>query len=351
MVSAVTQAQIVFDGESLITPKAINSELASARADMHYDQVATGKAELAIILRIAQQQIQEDIEPAKIIHRLIGSLNEMRAKYHPNVWQELIPIVQNHPVADYFHEDPFTRWSFVKPRGYSGDAHLIDFIYGHESVAEQVANASPLGRTLFEYTRNSPSPVAVRERRDLLTKHVDAIAAEKGPGTEILTVAAGHLREADRSVALKNGSIKRWVALDQDPQSVGSMTRDFKGTCIEAIDGSVRGLLTKSHKIGTFDFIYAAGLYDYLADKVAIKLTQTCLDMLKPNGSFLFANFSRDVADDGYMETFMNWALLLRSEVDMWNIIHASAPKDQFSATVEFGANGNIVYGMIRKLS
>jgi len=351
MVSAVTQAQIVFDGESLITLKAIKSELASARADPHYDQVATGKAELAIVLRIAQQQIQEDIEPAKIIHRLIGSLNEMRAKYHHNVWQELIPIVQNHPIADYFHEDPFTRWSFVKPRGYSGDAHLIDFIYGHESVASEVAKASPLGRTLFEYTRNSPSPVAVRERRDLLTRHVDAIAAEKGAGTEILTVAAGHLREADRSVALKNGGIKRWVALDQDPQSVGSMTRDFQGTCIEAIDGSVRGLLTKSHKIGTFDFIYAAGLYDYLADKVAIKLTQTCLDMLKPNGSFLFANFSRDVADDGYMETFMNWALLLRSEIDMWNIIHASAPKDQFSATVEFGANGNIVYGMIRKLS
>ena len=345
----MTQFKIAFDGESLITPTAITNELYSSKTDLHYEQLATARVEVALVLKIAQQQIQEDQNPAQIIHRLIGSLHEARRKYHPNVWQELIPIVQNHPVADFFHQDPFTRWSFMKPRGYSGDAHLIDFIYGHPSVSQEIANASPLGRTLYEYTRNAPSPVAVRERRDLLTRHVDQIADERGPDTEILTVAAGHLREADRSVALKEGRIKRWVALDQDPMSIGSIAKDFRGTCVEAIDGSVRGLLTKSHQIGTFDFIYAAGLYDYLADKVAVKLTQTCLEMLKPNGVFLFANFSRDVADDGYMETFMNWALLLRSETDMWNIIHASAPRDEFEGSIESGANGNIVYGIIRK--
>ncbi len=345
----MTQIKIAFDGESLITPAAINTELSSSITDMHYEQLATGRVEIALALKIAQQQIQEDQNPALIIHRLIGSLHEMRRKYHHNVWQELIPIVQNHPVADFFHQDPFTRWSFMKPRGYSGDAQLIDFIYGHPSVADEIAKASPLGKELYGYTSQSPSPVAVRERRDLLTRYVDEIATEKGPGTEILTVAAGHLREANNSVALREKRIKRWVALDQDPLSVGSMVRDFNGTCVEAIDGSVRGLLTKSQTLGKFDFIYAAGLYDYLADKVAIKLTQTCLDMLKPNGVFLFANFSRDVDDDGYMETFMNWALLLRSDVEMWNIINASADRNSVEARVEFGENRHIVYGTIRK--
>ena len=347
----MTQFKIALDGESLITPAAITTELSSSKTDLHYEQLATGRVEVALALKIAQQQILEDQNPALIIHRLIGALHETRRRYHHNVWQELIPIVQNHPVADFFHEDPFTRWSFMKPRGYSGDAQLIDFIYGHPSVAEEIAKASPLGKELYGYTSQSPSPVAVRERRDLLTRYVDEIATEKGPGTEILTVAAGHLREADNSVALREKRIKRWVALDQDPLSVGSMVRDFNGTCVEAIDGSVRGLLTKSHTLGKFDFIYAAGLYDYLADKVAIKLTQTCLDMLKPNGVFLFANFSRDVDDDGYMETFMNWALLLRSDVEMWNIINASADRNSVEAHVEFGANRHIVYGVIRKRS
>lgn len=347
----MTDLKFAFDGESLITPALMHDELRSPTENLHYEQLATARAELAIVLQIATVQVQEELDPALIIDRIIRALHDMRRKYHANIWQALIPTVQNHPVAEFFHEDPFTRRSFVKPRGYSGDAQLIDLIYGHSSVADEIAKASPLGQQIYRYTSQSPSPVAVRERRDILTRYVDAIATEKGPGTEILTVAAGHLREADNSVALREKRIKRWVALDQDPLSVGSMLRDFRGTCVEAIDGSVRGLLGKSHKIGTFDFIYAAGLYDYLAEKVAIKLTQTCVDMLKPNGVFLFANFARDVDDDGYMETFMDWALLLRSELDMWNIINASVERNTVEARVEFGANGHIIYGVLRKLS
>ncbi|MCA1368339.1 class I SAM-dependent methyltransferase [Bradyrhizobium sp. BRP14] len=345
----MTQNQIVFDGESLITPIAISTELSSPKTDRHDDQLATGRAELALALMIAQQQVEHGREPAAIIHHLIGTLHEMRRRFDPSVWQALIPIVQNHPLSHFFHQDPFTRWSFEKPRGYSGDAQLIDFIYGHPSVSKEIANASPLGRALYDYTKDAPSSVAVRERRDLLTRYVDTIAAERGPETEILTIAAGHLREADSSVALKEQRIKRWVALDQDPLSVGLIARDFRGTCVEAIDGSVRGLLGKGYNLGQFDFIYAAGLYDYLADKVAVKLTKRCLQMLKPNGVFLFANFAQDISDDGYMETFMNWALLLRSEADMWRIINASVDRNAVDAQLVFGANRNIVYGIIQK--
>ena len=260
-----------------------------------------------------------------------------------------MPIAQNHRVAEFLFQDPFTRWSFEKPRGYSGDAQLLDFIYGHSSIAEEVAKASPLGRTLYDCTKTSQSSFAVRERRDLLAHRVDEIAAARGRGTEILTIAAGHLREANRSIALKEHRIKRWVALDQDPLSVGSIARDFRRTSVEAIDGSVRGLLTNAYRLGRFDFIYAAGLYDYLPESVAVKLTQKCLQMLKPNGVFLFANFAQDISDDGYMETFMNWALLLRSEADMWNIINASVDRNTVEASVQFGANRNIVYGIVRK--
>lgn len=343
------QFQTVFDGQSLITPQAMADEFVLPKGERHDEQLSIGKAELAVILRVAQEQFLQGTEPAKIIDRLAAALHETRAKFHPNVWQELIPIAQDHPVAEFFLQDPFTRWSFEKPRGYSGDAQLLDFIYGHASVAGEIERASPLGRALYDYTKEASSSVAVRERRDLLTQHVDEIAADRGPQAEILTIAAGHLREANRSVALKEGRIKRWVALDQDPLSVGSISRDFAGTCIEAVDGSVRSLLGRDQKLGKFDFIYAAGLYDYLADKVAIKLTHRCLQMLKPNGVFLFANFAQDIGVDGYMETFMNWALLLRSEVDMWNIIHKSAGKAAIEARVQFGANRNIVYGIIQK--
>lgn len=345
----MSQLQIALDGQSLITPQSISDELSSSRTHRHDEQLPTAKAELALVMRIATQRIEEGRDPAETVKWLIAALRDIRRKFEPTVWQELIPIVQAHSSAKIFQQCPFTRWSFEKPRGYSGDASLIDFIYGHEAVAHEVAKCTPLGLGIYEYTRNAPGPVAVRERRDILTRYVDELAAEKGPDIEILTVAAGHLREADASVALKQGGIKRWVALDQDPISIGSITRDFQGTSIEAIDGSVRGLLGKKHQLGKFDFIYAAGLYDYLNDKVAIKLTQACMEMLKPGGVFLFANFADEMADDGYMESYMNWTLLLRSEADMWRVVNSSVERNSVDADVWFGDNRNIIYGTIRK--
>jgi SAM-dependent methyltransferase len=338
-----------FDGESLITPEAISDEVFGKGADNFKENFELGIAEIAIVLNLAQQQFLSGRAPQEIIHYVAGALHQIRGKLNLGVWRELIPIIQDHVVSEYFLQDPFTRWSSDKPRGYSGDAQLLDFIYGHACVQDKIAAASPLGLALYEYTKDASSSVAVRERRDILTKYIDEIASARGLETEILTIAAGHLREANESAALAEGAIKRWVALDQDPLSIGSITRDFGGTCIEAIDGSVRGILSGRHQLGTFDFVYAAGLYDYLVDKVSIKLTQRCLDMLKPGGVFLFANFSQDIGVDGYMESFMNWALLLRSKQDMWNIINASIDPAVFEAEVFFGDNRNIVYGVIRK--
>lgn len=283
------------------------------------------------------------------IHRVASQLHQLRSKSHPSVWAELVELAQVHPVLEFIHQDPFCRWSFEKPRGYSGDAELLDFIYGHPSIAGAIAAATPLGRDLYECTRASQSSAAVRERSELLTHHVDEIASRVGGDAEILTIAAGHLREADRSTALRDGLIKRWVALDQDPQSIGAIVRDFAGTPVDAIDGSVKGLLSGAYNLGQFDFVYAAGLYDYLPRAIAIKLTRKCMRMLKPNGVFLFANFAEDIPDDGYMETFMNWALLLRSEADMWDIVNASVDRNTVDASVEYGENRNIVYGIIRK--
>ncbi len=337
------------DGQSLVTPDAVYKELLTQNSSHLLRDLSVAEAEVALILNLAQQQFLGGTAPATIIHAVAGRLHQLRRNYDYRVWSSLLPIIQQHPVADCFLEDPFTRWSFDKPRGYSGDAQLLDFIYGHESVADHIASASPLGAALYDYTRNASSSVAVRERRDILTRYVDEVAEKHAPETEILTIAAGHLREANGSRALAERRIKRWVALDQDPLSVGSIARDFAGSCVEAVDGSVKDILLRSHDLGCFDFVYAAGLYDYLTDKVAIKLTKRCLDMLKPGGAFLFANFAEEIAVDGYMESFMNWALLLRNSADMWRIINASVSPSAGDSEVFYGQNRNIVYGIIRK--
>ena len=73
------------------------------------------------------------------------------------------------------------------------------------------------------------------------------------------------------------------------------------------------------------------------------------MELVKPGGEFLFANFSDEITTDGYMETFMDWPLILRSADDMWTIINAAIGKGSFEAQVYYGSNRNIVYGKVRK--
>ena len=245
-------------------------------------------------------------------------------------------------------QDPFTRWSFEKPRGYSGDASLLDIYYKHPSAGETVASSTELGREIYAYTSEAATSVAGRERRDILASTVDE-TARRVANAEVLAIACGHMREAELSEALREGKLKRWIGLDQDPMSVGIVNRDLAGTAVEARDGSVRGLLRRAYPLGTFDLVYASGLYDYLPSPVGIRLLQRAMEMVKPGGEFLFANFSDEITTDGYMETFMDWPLILRSADDMWDIIKAAVDLNRVEAQVFYGSNRNIVYGKIRK--
>ncbi|WFU11741.1 class I SAM-dependent methyltransferase (plasmid) [Rhizobium sp. CB3090] len=337
-----------FDGESLIAP---GQAFQPTEPDYlpSSDQMITAKAELALTLDLSLRQFRSEVNPNVIISRLSQALHLIRRRFHASIWNEIVFLAQNHPVAHFLFQDPFTRWSFDKPRGYSGDAHLLDFIYGHANVDGEITASTDLGKSIYEYTRNASSSVAVRERRDILARRVDEYAKDRPGSVEVLAVASGHLREAALSSALRDRKIKRWIALDQDPASVETVARDFAGTCIEAVGGSVKSLLSNKHALGQFDYIYAAGLYDYLTFPVAVRLTRKCIEMLKPGGSFLFANFSQEIEVDGYMETFMNWPLLLRSENDMQMIADASTANLEAKVSVWFGENRNILYCEIAK--
>ena len=56
------------------------------------------------------------------------------------------------------------------------------------------------------------------------------------------------------------------------------------------------------------------------------------MELVKPGGEFLFANFSDEITTDGYMETFMDWPLILRSADDMRDIINAALGESSFAA-------------------
>lgn len=340
--------KLELDEHSLITSQLVNRHNEEVSSAVSAGELTEQAAKLALVLDLAYQAFEKQQPAAATVDRLAGRLHEIRKLVRQEVWQQLIPLAQQHRVSEYLMHDPFTRWSFEKPRGYSGDASLLDIYYKHPSADEIVNASTPLGREIFAYTSDAASSEAGRERRIILAKTVDE-AALRNPGAEVLSIACGHLREAELSDALATGALKRWVGLDQDPISVGIVNGELSGTCVKAVEGSVRGLLRRAYDLGTFDLVYASGLYDYLPRPVGVRLLQRVMELVKPGGEFLFANFSDEITTDGYMETFMDWPLILRSADDMWDIIKSSVDMNSVDAEVYYGSNRNIVYGKIRK--
>lgn len=257
--------------------------------------------------------------PGQLTSELFELLSLLKDATGEAAWNEVVvPAARAHPIRDVIHACPFTRHAFDRPRGYPGDAGLIDFVYRHDGARPAEAAATDAGRAVMEVAVNVPGCAAVRRRRDILARAIDDVATRRKK-PEILAVACGYLREAEISEAVQEGRVGRFVALDQDEHSlhIASTSTNAGATRIDARNLTVKHLLARRHLLGTFDLVYAAGLYDYLDARVAARLTSTLFNLLKPGGRVIVPNFRTGVREEGYMEIFMDWKLIYRSRSEI----------------------------------
>jgi extracellular factor (EF) 3-hydroxypalmitic acid methyl ester biosynthesis protein len=237
-----------------------------------------------------------------------GSLRDDEAK----------ALARAHRLHALVQQDPYTDRARRKPRGYAGDAVMMDYVYSGTAPE----GTSALGRQIMMATTRCPMGLSVRYRRVLLRSLIDdAVASVAQP--RMLSVASGHCRELDGSLVQNTAFDGEFVALDQDPLSCAEVARCQSGFAVRVVEQGVRELLARGAEgaagatLGSFDLIYSAGLYDYLPEPVARRLTAHLLQMLRPGGQLLVANFVPTGSGRGYMELFMDWPLIVRSEHDM----------------------------------
>lgn len=255
--------------------------------------------------------------------KLVRDFKILRSEAKPDKWSEFSEHgFLTHSCVGLVHEDPFTHHAFTQPRGYSGDADLIDYMY---RIRQPPAEISKLGRAIFRLntqvetanvSAGIPAPESVRERRRMIAKIIDEMADIKD-NLRIFSIACGHLREANISKAVDEDKVGQYYALDQDALSLEVVKREFAGTKVQTVHASIKSLFTNGNNFTDMDFVYAAGLFDYLTEPVAIRLTAKMFEMLRPGGKMLVANFAPCLRDIGYMETFMRWKLIYRNEADV----------------------------------
>jgi hypothetical protein len=254
---------------------------------------------------------------------LRASLRELRSLLPAADWARLGEEARRHPLHDLLLESPFTRRAYEKPRGYAGDAVLMDLIYGMVTPGDDL---SPLGGMLYGYEFDSPCFQSVRTRRAVLAREIDSVAAAQ-PGARILSVASGHLREIEWSRAARSGEVAI-TALDQDRDSLGCIDRDYGRYGVSTIPATIGDLLRRAVRLPSFDLVYAAGLYDYLADDLGRTLTSTLFRQVAPGGRLLIGNFTPFTHDAAFMETFMDWRLVYRTPSELRELAGGIPPAD-----------------------
>jgi SAM-dependent methyltransferase len=279
---------------------------------------------------------------------LLSGLQARRQNSGDQEWAEYIAMCLHHPLKDVLHQDPFTHRAFAKPRGYAGDATLMDYIYGREEQWSLPEGTTDLGHRIFEYTSASPAPEGVRARREFIANLLDRLV-EEVDRPHVLSIASGHMRECILSSAVRRRKLGRLVALDSDADSLQEVDRSYDRYGVEVAHATIRQLLSQKARLGDFDLVYSTGLFDYLQQGVAQRLTSVMFDMLRPKGRLLVANFLPDIRDIGYMETFMDWKLVYRSRLEMLGISE-EIPQDEIRDIRIFTEeNQNIIFLQITK--
>lgn len=221
---------------------------------------------------------------------------------------------------------PFVHRTFAKPLGYAGDYEMVNMI----------ARNSPEGQSLFAKVVNlcfvrQPPAVAHRNRLTYLTRRLleeTARVASERRSARILSLACGPAIEVQdflREHELSNRA--EFTLLDFNEETIKHVTAVFtdlkakysRHTPVQFVQRSVHNLVKESVKTGArattqqFDFVYCAGLFDYLTDAICQRLMTLLYDWVAPGGLLLATNVepSNNPVRTG-TEHLLDWHLICR---------------------------------------
>ncbi|GAA6142991.1 hypothetical protein NBRC116584_28090 [Hydrogenophaga sp. 5NK40-0174] len=230
---------------------------------------------------------------------------------------------------------PFVYRTFAKPLGYAGDYEMVNQILGNPRQGEttyiQVVNATFLRAAVAQAHRN---------RIGFLIEFLEqAIAqgAAEGRKIRILNVGCGPAGEiqqliaSDRDLGNLHFTLLDFsdVTLNYTREKLQSLQAEHgRELTVDFIQESVHNLLKKparekaaSSDVPPYDFVYCAGLFDYLSDKVCSRLIRYFMAASRPGGKMLLTNVHKDNPERHGMEHLLEWHLIYRNEEDMEGLV------------------------------
>lgn len=226
---------------------------------------------------------------------------------------------------------PFVYRTFAKPLGYAGDYQMVNQILGDPregpSTYFELVNFMFLQAGVAQAHRNRVDMLEAKLRK-MAMEYRDAKTPLRilnvgcGPAVEIQRLVSGGLPLDHLDVVLLDFSDETLLYASQ---RIGTAAEAAGGDRLQVSlrHESVHQLLKRSSREAVldtsdrFDFIYCAGLFDYLADKACTRLLTYFERHLRPGGQLLVTNVHASNPERFWMEHFMEWYLIYRDEEGM----------------------------------
>ena len=225
---------------------------------------------------------------------------------------------------------PFAYRTFTKPLGYAGDYEMVNMI-----LRDPQEGGSIFAKVLNVWFVSQPPAEAHRNRiRYLIQKLVQETLRVKNEGrsARIYNLGCGPAQEVQDFFSQHD--ISDWgqfVMLDFNDETLqhvqgiieGVKQRYQRRTPTQWVKKSVVQLLKGAAKVQTnsaenkHDFVYCAGLFDYLPDRVCKDLMNVFYRMLAPGGLLLVTNVDTSNPIRHMLDYVLEWHLIYRNGREM----------------------------------
>ena len=270
----------------------------------------------------AVREIGREMVPAfDAMHERLESVSE-------GIEAELRPVHQNfakrqlHPLVMC---SPFAYRTYHKPLGYAGDYEMVDMIlrdpYEGGSLFAKVVNLWFLSQWPARAHRNRISHL-----KGLLREETRR-GAGRGRPIRVLNLGCGPAREIQEFLAEDAlCDHAQFSLLDFSEETIQHTSRALeelkrrygRRTLIQIQKKSVQSVLKDGAKPVVdapdrrYDFIYCAGLLDYLPDRTCVQLMNVLYDGLAPGGLLAATNVEDCKPFRHMLEFVLDWHLIYR---------------------------------------
>jgi len=268
------------------------------------------------------RELQQPIVPT------VNSIFERFEKIAGNVPMDLQPVHRTY-IKRQIHPlvlcSPFAYRTYQKPLGYAGDYEMVNMI-----LRDPQEGSSLFAKLLNVWFLKQAPAQAHRNRVDYLTQKLieeTRRVTRLGRMAQVFNLGCGPAGEVQRFLISEDLCDRASLLLldfnDETLGHTGKLVEDLKmryrrTTPIQMVKKSVHQILKDGVRIPgaadkKYDYLYCAGLFDYLSDRICKRLMTTFYEALAPGGLLVATNVDSSNPIRNMLEYVLEWHLVYRT--------------------------------------